>query len=78
MWSLQNVPAPPSPTMCAWICLALSDLLSSGESVYTNPESSVVKRLDLSNFRLLLLNSRHPDRALVLYYSREGGLVNNL
>lgn len=46
-----------SLTMCAWICLDLSDLLSSGESVYTNPESSTVKRLDLNNFRLLLLHS---------------------
>lgn len=46
-----------SQTTCAWIYLDLSDLLSSGESVYTNPESSTVKRLELNNFRLLLSNS---------------------
>lgn len=39
------------------MCLDLSDLLANGESVYTNPESSTLKRLELNNLRLLLLDS---------------------
>lgn len=53
-----------------WICIDLSDLLSSGESVYTNPESSTVKRLELNDFRALL--SKSDIQTELLFFIRVG------
>lgn len=55
---------------CAWICVDLSDLLSSGGSVYTNPESSTVERLELNDFRVLLSNS--DIQTELLFFIRVG------
>lgn len=49
----QGVPGSPLTT-CAWICVLLSDLLSSGESVYTNPKSSAIKEAGAEQLQALL------------------------
>lgn len=46
--------APPPTTR---LCLELSDLLSSGESVYTNPKSSAIKEAGAEQLQALLLSS---------------------
>lgn len=56
VWSLQSLPGSPLTT-CAWICVVLSDLLSSGESVYTNPKSSAITEAGAEQLQALLRNS---------------------